>query len=232
MTREEYINKVFDAYRLIKVLSDKNGCTVMRLRHKTLDKDIILRSFPQAVKVYEILCGIKQENLPIVYDTVNLEDGQIVIEEFIDGVTVADILETGLYRYIGAKRVIVGVCGALSVLHQRGIIHRDIKPENIIIDKNGRVVLIDFNISRKMSDNIKDTVIMGTVGYASPELGITQSDPRADIYALGVLLNVMLTGKQPCERLAKGKAGKIVSKCTNVNPDQRYQSVENLIDAL
>ncbi len=232
MTREEYINKVFDTYRLIKVLSDKNGCKVMRLRHKTLDKDIILRSFPQAVKVYEILCGIKQENLPIVYDTVNLEDGQIVIEEFIDGVTVADILETGLYRYIGAKRVIVGVCSALSVLHQRGIIHRDIKPENIIIDKNGRVVLIDFNISRKMSDNIKDTVIMGTVGYASPELGITQSDPRADIYALGVLLNVMLTGKQPCERLAKGKAGKIVSKCTNVNPDQRYQSVENLIDAL
>ena len=233
MTREEYINQVFETYRLTKVLADKNGCKTMHLRHKALNKDIVLRSFPETVQAYEILCGIKHENLPIIYDSIILNDGQIVLEEFIDGVTVAEILETGLYRYIGAKRVVTAVCNALDVLHKNGIIHRDIKPENVVIDKNGRVVLIDFNASRKQSNATKDTVVMGTVGYASPEqLGVTQSDPRTDIYALGVMLNVMITGKHPCEQLAKGKVGRIVNKCTNINPDLRYQTVESLIKAL
>ncbi len=205
----------------------------MLLRHKKINKDIVLHSFPEIIPAYELLCEITHENLPVIYDAVNLEDGQIVLEEFIDGITVADILETGKYRYIGAKRVIVSVCNALDVLHKRGIIHRDIKLENIIIDKNGRVVLIDFNTSRKLNNANKDTVIMGTVGYASPEqLGVTQSDPRTDIYALGVLLNVMLTGKHPCEQLAKGKASRIINKCTHINPEQRFQTVEDLIKVL
>ena len=233
MTREEYIKDVFKTYRLIKVLSDKNGCKVMHLRHKTLNKDIVLHSLPENVYAYELLCNIEHENLPAVYDSIILYDGQIVLEKFIDGVTVADILETGLYRYIGAKRVVTAVCSALDVLHKSGVIHRDIKPENVIIDNNGRVVLIDFNASRKLNNATKDTVVMGTVGYASPEqLGVAQSDPRTDIYALGVLLNVMLCGKHPCEQLVKGKAGRIVNKCTNINPDQRYQTVDSLIKAL
>ena len=233
MKREEYISNIFETYRLIRVLADKNGCSAMHLRHKELGRNIVLHSFPEAVAAYELLCGIKHENLPLIYDSIFLEDGHIVLEEFIDGVTVAEILETGLYRYIGAKRVITPVCYALDVLHKSGIIHRDIKPENIVIDKNGRVVLIDFNTSRKQNNSSKDTVVMGTVGYASPEqLGVTQSDPRTDIYALGVLLNVMITGKHPCEHLAKGKAGRIVNKCTNINPDQRYQTVDILVKAL
>ena len=75
----------------------------------------------------------------------------------------------------------------------------------------------------------KDTVIMGTVGYASPEqLGVTQSDARTDIYAAGVLLNVMLTGKHPTEAFARGRIGRIVRKCTALNPADRYQSAEEL----
>lgn len=75
--------------------------------------------------------------------------------------------------------------------------------------------------------------IMGTGGYIAPEqLGIAQSDIRTDIYAAGVLLNVMLTGKHPAEQIATGKAGRIVRKCTGVNPNERYQSAENLAAAL
>ena len=102
-----------------------------------------------------------------------------------------------------------------------------------MIDKNGRVVLIDFNASRKVSEACKDTVIMGTVGYASPEqLGVTQSDARTDIYAAGILLNVMLTGRHPTQGYAKGRAGSIVRKCTALNPEDRYQSAEKLLAAL
>lgn len=233
MKRDEYIENILKTYSLIKVLSEKNGCKVLRLRHKTLGKDIVLHSFPESIPAYEELCGFKHDHLPVIYDSIELEDGQIVLEEFIDGITVAEILETGLYRYIGAKRVMSSVCKALGFLHGRGIVHRDVKPENIIISRFGKAVLIDFNASRRINNATRDTVIMGTVGYASPEqLGVTQSDPRTDIYAVGVLLNVMLTGKHPCEQLAKRRPARIINKCTRINPDQRFQTVEELIEAL
>ncbi len=233
MTREAYIKNVFSAYSLVAVLSEKNGCRVLRLRNKANARDLVLRSFPKSLPAYEILCGVRCENLPEIYDAVNLADGQIVLEEYIDGLTVAQVMETGRYHYRGAKKVLTGLCSALTVLHERGIIHRDVKPENVMIDKSGRVVLIDFNASRQESLGGKDTVVMGTVGYASPEqLGISQSDARTDLYAAGVLLNVMLTGKHPTETFAPGRAGRIVRKCTALNPDDRYQTAEKLSAAL
>lgn len=233
MTREEYIKNVLKSYSVVNVLTEKNDCKALRLRHKEINKDLVLHSFLQSIPIYKCLCDIKTENLPEVYDVVNLEDGQIVLEEFVDGMNVAQIMESGKYRYNGAKKVLTGVCNGLSVLHQMGFVHRDIKPENVVVDKNGRVVLIDFNASRKMSVKSRDTVVMGTVGYASPEqLGISQSDERTDIYALGVLLNVMVTGKHPSDEIAKWRVGKIVRKCTNVNPNNRYQTVEKFAKAL
>jgi len=229
MTREEYIKNLFSAYSLVAVLSEKNDCKVLRLRNKTTQQDLILRSFPKRLDAYELLCKVRCENLPEIYDALAMDDGQIVLEEYIDGVTVEQVMQTGKYRCRGAKKVLSGVCNALTVLHDRGIIHRDVKPENVMVDKSGRVVLIDFNASRKESAAGKDTVIMGTVGYASPEqLGLSQSDARTDIYAAGVLLNVMLTGKHPTESFARGRAGRIIRKCTALNPDDRYQSAKEL----
>ena len=176
---------------------------------------------------------IKTENLPEIYDVIELEDGIVVLEEFIDGITLAQMMEIKKYNYRETKKILRCVCNALEVLHNRGIVHRDIKPENIMLDNNGRTVLIDFNASRIVSDASKDTVIMGTVGYVSPEqLGVAQSDARTDIYAMGILLNVVLTGKHPSEKLALGKARRIIRKCTHVNPDQRYKSALKLASAL
>ena len=233
MTREKYIKGLLSTYSLVSILSEKNECQVLRLRNKATGQDLVLRSFPKHIDAYEVLCAISCENLPEVYDAIDVDDGQIVLEEYIDGITVADVMQTGKYHYWGAKKVLCAVCNALSVLHNRGIIHRDIKPENVMVEKTGRVVLIDFNASRKESAAGKDTVIMGTVGYASPEqLGLSQTDARTDIYAAGVLLNVMLTGKHPTECFAKGRAGRIVRKCTALNPDDRYQSAEKLARSL
>ncbi len=233
MTREQYLTEILKAYSLVSVLSDKNECKVLKLKNKEHDKYIVIRSFPKVISAYEELYNINCANLPLIYDVINLDDGQIVLEEFIEGVTIAEVMESGKYRYIGTRKVLRSVCRALTVLHERNVVHRDVKPENVIIAKDGRVVLIDLNAARQISNASKDTVVMGTVGYASPEqLGVTQSDARTDIYALGVLLNVMITGKHPSEKLAKGKAGRIVRKCTNVNPDERYQSAEKLANVL
>ena len=232
MTREQYLTELFNTYSLVSVLSDKNDCRVLRVRNKSTERDMVVRSFPTAVSAYEELYNISAQNLPIIYDVINCDDGQIVLEEFIEGVTISEVMESGNYHYLGTRKVIRAVCHALKVLHERNLVHRDIKPENVVIGKDGRIVLIDFNAARKISSASKDTVVMGTVGYASPEqLGVAQSDARTDIYAVGVLLNVMITGKHPSEKLAKGKAGRIVRKCTNVNPDERYQTAEKLANA-
>ena len=233
MKREDYIHRILQTYHLVCVLSSKNGGKVLRLRNKNLQKDLVLRSYPQPMEAYRKLLTVRTSALPEIYDVADLEDGQIILEEFISGLTVAQVMETGKYRSSGAKKVLLEVCNALSVLHNRGIIHRDVKPENVMIDHCGRVVLIDLNASRHISATNKDTVIMGTVGYAAPEqLGITQSDARTDIYAAGVLLNVLLNGVHPTQKLARGYYGRVIKKCTAINPADRYQSAENLARVL
>ena len=78
-----------------------------------------------------------------------------------------------------------------------------------------------------------DTRILGTMGYAPPEqYGLSQTDRTADIYALGVLINVLLTGKHPSIKLASGRWGRIVSRCTMTSPKKRYQTVQAVREAL
>lgn len=233
MKRSEYIEKIMQAYFLVRPLSKKNGCDVLHLKNKKSGKHLVLRSFPHSVAAYEKLQSIRHLNLPEIYDVLCMDDGQIVLEEYIEGLTVAQIMETEKYRPSGARRVFLALCNALTALHDLGIVHRDVKPENVVIEKSGRVVLIDLNASRIESASNKDTVVMGTVGYASPEqLGLAQSDARTDIYAIGVLYNVMLTGQHPSVAIAPRKAGRIVRKCTAVNPNERYQTANELRLAL
>ena len=233
MTREEYISKIKEGFAIVEVLSTKNNCEVLRLRHRETGKDLVLRSYPQQINAYEFLVKIRCINLPEIYESVVLDDGHIVLEEFISGLTVAQFMKTERYHKKGARTVMASLCHAMEVLHSRGIVHRDIKPENVMISDEGRVVLIDFNASRQTKECSRDTVIMGTVGYVSPEqLGVSQTDARTDIYAAGVLYNVMLTGQHPSVSIVSGKAGRIVRKCTAINPDERYQTAYALYTAL
>jgi len=231
MKCEEVWKSLCDQYQLIRVLSNKNGATVMRMRHGTLGKDLIVKRYDKFIPAYEYLKAYCHENLPEILESFLCDDGHIILEEYIDGISVADV--AGQYTYEGAKRVLFGVCKAVQSLHNMRIIHRDIKPENVLISKEGIVKLIDLNASRIPNGSLKDTVMLGTIGYASPEqFGVSASDERSDIYAIGVLLNVMLTGEHPSKQLAKGRAGRIVQKCTQIDPDSRFPSVQKLMQSL
>lgn len=234
MTRADYLKTILTQYDIVKILSNKPDAEVLRLRHKTQNKDIVVRSYQKSVLAYAKLKSISHPNIPTVFDVLDFEDGQIIFEEFIDGITVAEVLEQGNYTYHGAKKIIEGVAQALLALRELDVVHRDIKPENIIVTRGGAVKLIDFNAARiHTNGKQKDTVVLGTVGYAPPEqYGISQSDEKSDIYSLGVLLNVMLTGIHPSKTLARGKAGRVVLKCTQIDPNSRFHSIENLIAKL
>ena len=134
------------------------------------------------------------------------EDGQLyVIEEYINGVSLKEVLdERGPLPFQVAANYMQQLCLILQPLHTLypPIVHRDIKPGNIITLPSGKLYLIDFN-SAKEAYGVKsrDTVLIGTVGYAAPEqYGFFESQPTADIYAMGVLFNVMLTGQMPQDK--------------------------------
>ena len=181
-------------------------------------------------EIYEILKTVRHENIPEIIGTVEKENSFLVIEEYVDGMTVSQVLQSGLYNEKGVRSVCKSVCLALDVLHGYNIIHRDIKPENIIIDCTGKVKLIDFDAARiyKKYQPV-DTDFVGTTGFAAPEqYGVGQSDSRTDIFAMGVLMNVMLTGEHPSIKMYKGRLAKVIKKCISVNPDDRYSSVMEL----
>lgn len=225
-----------EQYSVVKVYKKTDEKSIILLRHNELKKEIICRKFIGDCSAYKILRGISYKNIPAVYEVQQSGDEVIVLEEFVNGVTVADILSDGLYDELGVKHIVKSLCDALTVIHSYGIVHRDIKPENVMIvnaDKGG-VKLIDFDAARLFKNGqSKDTKIMGTAGYAAPEqLGLAQSDERTDIFALGVLMNVMLTGEHPSKKLYKGRMTKIIEKCIQLDPQKRYATAAELKKSL
>ena len=180
--------------------------------------------------VLQALCGIKHRNLMEVYD-LRLQDGVCVsLCEYINGVTLAFQVENGnLYDVKSARKTLCQICDGLTALHSRGIVHRDIKPENIMITNDGTAKIIDYSICRLTKPNQrKDTTVLGTAGYASPEqFGFAQTSATADIYACGVLLNYLLTGKLPNEELHQGVLRDIIEQCIEIDERKRFQTTND-----
>lgn len=218
-------------FQIVKVLKTSDTSEVSVLRHRKLGKDIVRRVYRGSDRVYRILQTLSHVNLPRVYEVVSDGERVLVLEEYIDGITISEALEAQLYSEKAASATLRQICDGLWALHQLGIVHRDIKPENVMISSEGKIKLIDFDVSRVVRPGAKrDTEILGTVGYAAPEqFGITASDGRTDIFALGVLLNVMLTGEHPVRKLCDGRLAKIVQKCTAIDPNRRYRDVAELV---
>ena len=220
-------------YETVKAIKHSERGCVSLLQNKQNGTRFIFRHYRGNGEVYRKLLGISYPNLPQIMETAERDGMVAVLEEYIQGDSLAYLLEGALFSHAEARKITMQLCNALWVLHKLGAVHRDIKPENVMI-RGSEAILIDFDASRIFkSDTNQDTQILGTTGYAAPEqYGIAQTDERADIYSLGVLLNIMLTGKHPSKELASGRLGRIVQKCTMVNPEKRYKSVLYLMEAL
>lgn len=201
-----------------------------------LQRQMILKILPrQNLPVLKDIMKIKHPNLMEIYDVMDDGINCNCLCEFVFGNNLDKIVYTkmGVDPKI-AEKWMVQLCNGVETLHQKNIIHRDITPNNVMIDYEGNIKLIDFNISREKKQNAtRDTTILGTAGYASPEqFGFTQTGFGADIYAMGVLLNFMLTGKMPNEKLCSGKYASIVKKATQIKEEDRYSNVYQMKLAL
>lgn len=229
---KEYIKeKLQNDFNKLITVKDTDKSKIYIFEHKDSGKKILQRiSANRNDDVFRGLMHIKSENFVTIFEVCSDEDNVIVLEEYIDGTSLYEILQKDKLNKKTAVKYALNICNALIVLHKTGIIHRDIKPENVIITKENNAVLIDFSIARKISsDDENDTANLGTVGYAAPEqYGITQSNKTTDIYSLGVLLNIMLTGEHPAVTAPKGAVKKIISKATSTQISKRYQTAEQM----
>ncbi len=197
-----------------------------------------------------ILKSLKHPNLPSIVDVMEDEESLLIVMDYIEGNSLSQILYE--YGAIPQQYVISwakSLCDVLVYLHtgNPAIIYRDMKPENIMLKPDGSLMLIDFGTAREFKEqNQGDTVCLGTVGYAAPEQfgGLGQTDVRTDIYGLGATMYHLITGCNPANppyemrpirqinpSLSDGLE-QIIMKCTQKNPNDRYQSAAELMYAL
>lgn len=220
-------------FSTLSVLKESPRGTVSLLQHAATGRRFILRRFTGSGAVYRKLMNIRCPNLPQIYEVATRGEDNLVLEEYVRGDNMGDLLQGSLFTGKETRRIALQLCRALWALHSMDAVHRDVKPENVIL-RETEAVLIDFDAARLFKqESARDTQILGTTGFAAPEqYGMSQTDHRADIYSMGVLLNVMLTGQHPSRCLAKGRWGRIVTRCTQVNPEKRYQTILQLSEEL
>ena len=231
----EYRALVKEGHKVIRILSKKADSVVLHMQD-TDDKDYILRIYSQEKKVYRVLTQRAFENMPYIRETYIKDGFFLVEEEFIDGVSLQEMVSGGArFEHDRAAQITAEVCRAAAFLHENGFIHRDIKPEHVLLTPEGRIVLIDLDSAMEIRpDKLNDTQLLGTAMYAAPEqFGLTRSDVRTDIYAIGIFLNEIVTGYHPAvKQCREGALAGIITKCISMNPEDRYQSAEDLAEAL
>lgn len=198
----------------------------------------------------ELVGRLKYPYFPEVLEVLETEDADCIVMEYLEGETLGSRLRRmGPMSWQEVARWGKDLCLMLNYLHQSDppMVYRDMKPDNIMVQPEGNLRLIDFGaVIETGGQGSMPQLLMGTRGYAAPEQFVCGSpvDARTDIYALGVTLYQLLTGREPCEFSGRDypmlfrkhpiprKMKKIIRKCTEEEPEKRYQSCEELLGDL
>lgn len=198
----------------------------------------------------DILKRLNHPNLPSIIDVIDCDDTFLIVMDYIEGKPLSEALNReGVQSQEQVIEWAKQICDVLGYLHSRvpPIIYRDMKPSNVMLKPDGDIMIIDFGTAREYkSAGLADTTCLGTQGYAAPEQfgGQGQTDARTDIYCLGATLYHLITGHNPClppyemypirqwnHKLSSGFE-EIIFRCTQKNPNDRYQTCAELMYAL
>ena len=201
--------------------------------------------------------GLEHPNIVNIYDVGSQEGMYYIIMEYVEGITLKTYIEKkGQLTFKEAISIAIQVGRGIEAAHKKNIIHRDIKPQNIMISTEGKVKVMDFGIARAATSNTINSDVMGSVHYSSPEQARNGFvDGKSDIYSLGIVMYEMVTGRVPFdgdttvavaiqhlqEEMVKPSVyapnlpismEKIILKCTQKNPDRRYENMSALLSDL
>ncbi len=249
-------------YEILKLLGQGGMGAVYQAKDRELDRVVALKVIrPELAGHPEILQRFKQElilarqvthrNVIRIFDLGEAEGVKFITMEFIEGQDLRTLLaEKGKYTVEEAVGIMQQVCLALEAAHAEGVVHRDLKPQNIMLDKQGKVSVMDFGIARsvELGGMTQTGALMGTPEYMSPEqVRGEHVDARSDLFTLGIIFYELLTGKMPYQAdTALGTMFKrtqeravppaqldpsvpkpmsdVVAKCLEIDPKLRYQS--------
>jgi tRNA A-37 threonylcarbamoyl transferase component Bud32/DUF4097 and DUF4098 domain-containing protein YvlB len=240
----------FPELEILELLGRGGMGVVYKARQKRLDRLVALKILPSSVghsqafaerfqREAQALARLTHPNIVAVHDFGQTDGLFYFVMEFVDGVNLRRLLDTGKISPKEALAIVPQICDALQFAHDKGVVHRDIKPENILLAKDGTVKIADFGLAKLVGVEAKDLTItsardvIGTPHYMAPEQveHPQEVDHRADIYSLGVVFYQMLTGELPIGRFAPPsrkvqidvRLDEVVLRALEKEPEHRYQ---------
>lgn len=238
-------NELVDKYTYHSCIKDTNDKVIYILLYKETTRRYILKStlsdsLESVVKEHYILKKLKEATcpgIPDVFELCSFNGRDYLVEEYIPGTTLHDLIEAGrTFTIAEILSIAIQLCDILYHFHYMNppIIHRDISPKNIILSSINKVSIIDMGIAREY-DILKeeDTYVSGTPVLAPPEqFGYGQTEVRSDIYSFGILLYYLynkdfVINPQALSALPKGLLT-IIKKCTSFSPQMRYKNIKVL----
>jgi serine/threonine-protein kinase len=249
---------------------------VYRARDPRLDRDVAIKVLPaefsadpDRARRFEgearAAAALNHPNILAVYDVGTHDGSPYIVSELIDGETLRERLAEGALPVPQAIEFSSQILGGLAAAHERAIVHRDLKPDNIFVTRDARLKIFDFGLAKTSSVVDPDSdvthapqtlggTILGTIGYMAPEqLRAEPVDARADIFAVGVIIYELLTGRRPFRRSSAADTisavlheeptdlsaqgvpddlARVVHRCLEKDPFKRFRSVSDLAFAL
>jgi Tol biopolymer transport system component len=270
-----------DSYEIVALLGAGGMGEVYRARDSTLKREVAIKVLPdfwsgdpERLRRFEreaqATAALSHPNIVSIFHVGKFDGSPYIVTELLQGENLRDRLRKGSMRLREALDCGVELVRGLAAAHGAGIVHRDLKPENIFLTKDGRIKILDFGLARLLpaqAGNPNDPTmscqeesargeVLGTVGYMSPEQVRGQiASSRSDIFAVGVILYEMLTGKRAFQKATSVETmtailneeppaisqlapslspglQKIVNRCLAKSPEQRFQHASDLGFAL
>lgn len=263
------INSFIKHYHIIEKLGSGGMGVVYKAQDTRLDRTVALKFLPpfrmhneqnkkRLLREARAAAALNHPNIATVYEIEESDDRLFIVMGFYEGITLLDKIKEGNIDIREVIQIALNIASGLQKAHRKNIIHRDIKPANIIFSEDDQLKIIDFGLAKLNDQSMltKTGTTLGTVSYMSPEqIQGAAVDHRTDIWALGVLLYEMLTGKCPfqgeyeqavmCsitneepEYLSKVnpdvpvRVEKIINKALQKKPGKRFESMNDMHAAL
>ncbi|HSE42114.1 MAG TPA: protein kinase, partial [Acidobacteriota bacterium] len=274
MNLRTMIDRVLSHFRILEKVGAGGMGEVYVAEDTKLRRKVAIKVLPESVSKEEerlnrfarearALAALNHPHIVTIYSIEEAEGIHFLTMELIEGHTLTSLIPPGGMIFEDIVKIAIPLCAALDAAHQAGIIHRDLKPDNVMIDKRGNLKVLDFGIARIQKPNMNIDVeslstitqpdlILGTIPYMSPEQvqGLT-GDSRIDIFALGIVLYRLATGKLPFQGNSPAEIlssilrddpvsvnqlrptlpvsySRIVQRCLEKDPKRRFQSAADV----